>query len=142
VDSERFIRGLAAALPEAFAGLDLEEEFCTDRGAPEQRWLAYVALPVARSWVQEKAIRINPLRRVARVRRGGEEALRRYFAFFEPLAADPDPGMQNLLMIELFEGVVWVEDVIEYVGPNTRALLTRARTELSAVNSAIGRWSD
>jgi hypothetical protein len=29
----------------------------------------------------------------------------------------------------------------DYVGPSTRALPARAQTQLSAVNSAIGRWS-
>jgi hypothetical protein len=72
---------------------------------------------------------------------GGEDPLRRYFDYVEPLASDPDRGMQNLLMIELFEGVVWVEDVIDYLGPHTRALLARAQVELAHGNSAIGRWS-
>ena len=44
MDSERFVRDLAAALPEAFAGVDLGEEYYTDWGEPEQRWLAYTAL--------------------------------------------------------------------------------------------------
>jgi hypothetical protein len=33
----------------------------------------------------------------------------RYFDYVEPLASDPDRSMQNLLMIELFEGVVCAE---------------------------------
>ena len=113
MDSERFIRGLAAALPEAFAGRDLEEEYHTDWGEPEHRWLAYVALADARMWIEDHALDIGVLPRVARVRPGGEDPLRRYFDYVEPLASDPDRSMQNLLMIELFEGVVWVEDVIE-----------------------------
>ena len=91
-------------------------------------------------WLEEHTLKINPLRRVARVRTGTEDALRRYFAYVEPLAADPDRGMQNLLMIELFEGVVWVQDVIDYLGPDTRALLARAQVALADANSAIGRW--
>jgi hypothetical protein len=50
--------------------------------------------------------------------------------------------VQNLLEIELFEGVVWVQDVIDYVGPHTRAVMARAQEHLSWCNSAVGRWSD
>ena len=97
MDCERFVRDLAAALPEAFAGVDLEDAYYSDWGPPEQRWLAYGALADARMWLEEHAMRIDPLRRVARVRPGGEDALRRYFGYVEPLAGDPDPSMQNLL---------------------------------------------
>jgi hypothetical protein len=142
VDSEGFIRGLAAALPEAFAERDLEAEYYTDWGEPELRWLSYVALADARIWIEENALKVDPVRRVARVRPGAEDAVRRYFGYVEPLAADPDRSMENLLMIELFEGVVWVQDVIDYVGPDTRALLARAQVQLADANSAIGRWRE
>ena len=48
--------------------------------------------------------------------------------------------MQNVLEIELFEGVVSVQDVIDYVGPHTRAVMGRVQDHLSWCNSAIGRW--
>jgi len=37
---------------------------------------------------------------------------------------------------------VWVQDVIDYVGPDTRALLARAQEQLADANSAIGRWRE
>jgi hypothetical protein len=141
MDQEAIIRGLAAALPEAFAGRDLREEYA-EWGEPEQDWLAYIAVPDARTWIERNALDIDHDACVARVRPGGEDALRRYFDYFETLASDPGPDLQNLLMIELFEGVVWVQHVIDYVGPHTRAVLDRARTQLADGNGAIGRWPE
>ena len=113
MDSERIIRDLAAALPEAFDGRDLVEDYYSpDWGEPEQRWLTYVAVADARIWIEEHALAIDPLACVARVRPGGEDVLRRYFDYFEALASDLQRDVQNLLEIELFEGVVWVQDVI------------------------------
>jgi len=37
---------------------------------------------------------------------------------------------------------VWVQDVIDYVGPDTRVLLARAQGQLADANSAIGRWRE
>jgi hypothetical protein len=142
VDSERIILGLAAALPEAFEARDLVEHYYSEGAEPEQRWLPYIAVADARMWIEEHALDIDPLARVARVRPGGEDALRRYFDYFESLAPDLERDMQNLLEIELFEGVVWVQDVIDYVGPHTRAVMARAQEHLSWCNSAVGRWSD
>jgi len=142
VDSERIVRGLAAALPEAFAGRDLAADYYSDEGEPEQRWLPYVAVADARMWVEEHVLQIDPVACVARVRPGREDALRRYFEYFETLAPDLERDMQNLLEIELFEGVVWVQDVIDYVGPQTRAVMGRAQEHLAWCNSAVGRWPD
>jgi hypothetical protein len=140
VDSERIVRDLIAALPEAFAGRDLIEHYYSDGGEPEERWLPYIAVADARMWIEEHALDIDALARRARVRPGGEDALRRYFDYFESLASDLERDVQNLLEIELFEGVVWVQDVIDYVGPDTRAVMRRAQDHLSWCNSAIGRW--
>jgi hypothetical protein len=142
VDSERIVRELSAALPEAFEGRDLVEHYYSEWGEPEQRWLPYIAVADARMWIEEHVLAIDPLARVARVRPGGEDALRRYFDYFEGLASDLQRDVQNLLEIELFEGVVWVQDVIDYVGPHTRAVMARAQEHLSWCNSAVGRWSD
>jgi hypothetical protein len=142
VDSEGIVRDLAAALPEAFEGRDLVEHYYSDWGEPEQRWLPYIAVADARTWIEEHVLDIDPLARVARVRPGGQGALRRYFDYFEALAPDLERDVQNLLEIELFEGVVWVQDVIDYVGPHTRAVMARAQDHLSWCNSAVGRWSD
>jgi hypothetical protein len=141
MDQEAIIRGLAAALPEAFEGRDLVEAYA-DWGEPEHDWLAYIAVPDARTWIERNALDLDRPARVARVRPGGEDALRRFFDYFEPLASDPDRDVQNLLMIELFEDIPWVQDVIDYVGPDTRALLARAQEQLAWCSSAIGRWPE
>ena len=140
MDSERIIRALAAALPEAFEGHDLVEDYYSDWGEPDQRWLPYIAVADGRMWIEDHARSIDVLRRVARVRPGGEDALRRYFDYFESLASDLERDMQNRLEIELFEGVVWVQDVIDYVGPHTRAVMGRAQEHLAWCNDAVGRW--
>ena len=142
MDSERIVRELAAALPEAFAGRDLVEHYYSSSGEHQERWLPYIAVADARMWIEEHALDIDALACVARVRPGGEDALRRYFDYFEGLAPDLERDVQNLLEIELFEGVVWVQDVIDYVGPHTRAVMARAQDHLSWCNSAVGRWSD
>jgi hypothetical protein len=55
VDCERIVRDLAAALPEAFEGRDLVEDYYSDWGEPDQRWLAYIAVADARMWIEEHA---------------------------------------------------------------------------------------
>ena len=77
------------------------------------------------------------------MRPGGEDALRRYFDYFESLAPDLERDVQNLLEIELFEGVVWVQDVIDYVGPHTRAVMApRAGSPRVVQQTPVGRWPD
>jgi hypothetical protein len=141
VDEERFVTGLAAALPEAFADRDVRDEYYVDY---DDSWLTYPALGDARMWLEEHAIRISLAARQVAVLPGGEDRLRRFFAYMEEVAAgaDDDERLANLLMIELFEGVVWTEDVIEYLGPRTRALLEDARVLLADANHAIGRWPE
>ena len=140
MDSERIIRDLAAALPKAFEGHDLVKDYYSDWGEPDQRWLPYIAVADARMWIEDHALSIDVLRRVARVRPGGEDALRRYFDYFESLAPDLERDVQNLLEIELFEGVVWVQDVFDYAGPHTRAVMGRAQEHLAWCSDAVGRW--
>jgi hypothetical protein len=80
VDSERIVRQLAGALPEAFEGRDLVEHYYSDWDEPEQHWLPpYIAVADARMWIEEHALDIDALARVARVRPGGEDAVRRCF---------------------------------------------------------------
>jgi hypothetical protein len=95
-------------------------------------------------WLEEHAIRVDAPRRRVEVLPGGEDRLRRFFGYMEQLAADAheDARLANLLMIELFEGVVWTDDLIEYLGPHTRALLEEARIVLAAASGAIGRWPE
>jgi hypothetical protein len=141
MNEERFVLDLAAALPEAFAGRDVRADYYYEY---DDSWLTYPALGDARIWIEEHAIRIDGARRRVEVLPGGEDSLRRFFGYIEDVAADasPDERLANLLMIELFEGVVWTGDLIEYLGPHTRALLEEARMVLADANAAIGRWPE
>ena len=58
----------------------------------------------------------------------------------DPIAAFLAILADHGLEIELFEGVVWVQDVIDYVGPHTLAVMARAQEHLAWCNDAVGRW--
>jgi len=75
------------------------------------------------------------------VREGAEEALRRFWAIMELAAEDADGPRRTLLMIELYEGVGWTDDVIEYLGPRAVELMNAARIALADANGQIGRWA-
>lgn len=75
------------------------------------------------------------------VRAGAEEAMRRFWTVMELAAEDADGPRQTLLMIELYEGVGWTEDVIGYLGPRAVELMHAARIELAWCNGQIGRWA-
>ena len=45
-------------------------------------------------------------------------------------------------MVELFEGIPWVEDAIDFLGPQTAALLREAQDVLAPYNGWIGRWRE
>ncbi len=75
------------------------------------------------------------------VREGAEEAMRRFWTVMELAAEDADGPRQTLLMIELYEGVGWTEDVIGYLGPRAVELMHAARIELAWCNGQIGRWA-
>lgn len=131
MDEAAFVQALRAAMPEAFGDRDDDS-------------LAYPALGDARIWLEEHAIRVRrrPLR--ASVRPGFEDAVRRYWHFVEDQAraGAGDGDLETLLQIECFEGVGWVEDLGDYLGPRTRELLTDAQeSSLAHVNGQIGRWS-
>ncbi len=72
---------------------------------------------------------------------GAEEALRRFWAIMELAAEDADGPRRTLLMIELYEGVGWTDDVIEYLGPRAVELMNAARIALADANGQIGRWA-
>lgn len=76
------------------------------------------------------------------VRAGTEEAMRRFWAIMELAAEDADGPRRTLLMIELYEGVGWTEDVIEYLGPRALEVMHAARIELAYSNGQIGRWTE
>jgi hypothetical protein len=131
VHERRFVEDLITAVPEAFP----------DRERQLEDPLPYVALGEARIWIEEHALRIkrHPMR--ATVRPEHADALRRFWDFVETHAATADGDMKTLLQIESFEGVGWVEDVSDYLGPATRALLEDAQAWLSTYNGQVGRWA-
>jgi hypothetical protein len=136
MDEEAFVDALIAALPEAFP----------DRGryVDEEGALAYPALGDARIWLEDHAIRVHHMPLRASVRSGSEDVLRRFWRFVEEqaVAGAGDTQLENLLAIECFEGVGWVEDLGEYLGPRTRELLADAQVTLASANGQIGRWAD
>jgi hypothetical protein len=135
MDERAFVEALLAAMPE-LAG-DHECSF------GEQGALAYPALGDARIWLEEHAIAVRRKPPRASVRRGHEDAVRRFWDFVEAqaVAGAGDDDLENLLQIECFEGVGWVEDLGEYLGPRTRELLADAQVTLAHVNGQIGRWA-
>ena len=131
MDREAFVRALIAQVPEAHD----PQYWFDDDGSP----LPYIALADTRTWLEDHAldIRTAPLR--ASVRPGSEDLFQGFWDFIEIQAASTDRDLRNLLAIELFEGVWWTEDVMEYLGQRTRELLEEARVRLASTNDAIGR---
>jgi hypothetical protein len=135
VDDRSFVEALMVAVPEAF----------TDRGVVEDLLgepLPYTALAHARIWLEDNALRISIVPRRARLRPEHVDVFRRFWDFVEAqaLSGKGDGELETLLQIECFEGVGWVEDLSEYVGPSTRDLLHDARARLARYNGQIGRW--
>ena len=123
------------AVPEAFSGPDDEYYYLEEP-------LPYLALGYARSWLEDNAldISIRPMR--ATVRPEHSDAFQRFWNFIEAQAhrANGDKRLETLLQIECFEGVGWVEDVLECLGPQTRRLLLDAQRWLAWYNGQVGRW--
>lgn len=134
MDDRRFVHELLAAVPEAF----------TDREAQDLREepLAYIALGHARIWLEEHALRISMVPRRARVRARHLGTFERFWDFVETQACRGrgDGDLETLLQIECFEGVGWVSDVAEHLGPRTRELLVDAQRRLGHCNGQVGRW--
>jgi hypothetical protein len=105
VDSCLFVEDLIAALPEAFADPGDREEHLAEP-------LPYVALGQARIWIEEHT---------------SADTMKRYWDFVEAQAvrAEGDTELETLLALECFEGVMWIDDVSEYLGPAARALRER-----------------
>jgi hypothetical protein len=150
MNGERFVRRLADALPEAFASVDLVDEYDqAEWTTPEElartqphedAWARTIALADAVQWIEREALAVNRRQCVAAIRPERADELHRFFAYMEQViaaAADADLGW---IMVELFEGIPWSEDVIEVLGPRTRELLRRAQIELEPYNRWIGSW--
>lgn len=138
MENERFVRALAATLPEAFEGLDVEVAYFSP--SDEHGWDTYVPLARARDWIEDHALAVDRRSETVEIRRA--EILQRFFGFIESVAQGADQSTQNLLMIELFEGTPWTEDVLRFLGPETVALLRQAQVVLAPYNGWIGRWHE
>src|SRR4051812_36462232 len=143
MNGEQFVRGLADAVPEVFAGVDLAEEYdYAEYSAPdEDAWARTIALADVMRWLEDEALVVKRRKASTAIRR--PDVLRRFFAYMEEVLADHagDSG-RGWIMVELFEGIPWVEDVIDFLGPQTVALLREAQDVLARYNGWIGRWSE
>src|SRR4051794_40460118 len=93
--------------------------------------LTYIALADVRTWLERHALDLRYEPPGTSVRPGCEDVFRRFWDFVERQADGADDRLRTLLAIELFEGVWWTEDVIDHLGPHTRALLDDARVFLA-----------
>ena len=140
IDSERFVRALAQALPEAFAGLDLAEQFSSnDPAVPDENWWVTIALSRAVVWLSSQALELDVRAQTTTILPGGDDPLRRFFDFIES-ELRLRGGAPGWMQVELFEGVAWTEAVIEFLGPLTVASLRDAQRTLAWCNTMIGRW--
>ena len=126
---EDFVDHLTAALPQVVVHADEGE---LERDQP------YYALARAVDWLGDEVLEGTEATGL-RVRAGREDDMRAFWAFVERAAAHRDPDIDNLLAIELFEGIWWTEDVHDWLGPHTRTLLRNAQVWLEPYNSTVGR---
>jgi hypothetical protein len=136
VDSRSFVESLMKAVPEAFSEPDVEDYYLNEP-------LPYVALGDTRIWLENTALDISTCPMRAKVRPEHSDAFRRFWTFIEDQAhrGNGDKRLETLLQIECFEGVGWVDDVLEYLGPQTRRLLLDAQRWLASYNDQVGRWA-
>ena len=143
LNAEQFVRGLADAVPEVFAGIDLAEKYgYVEYSAPdEDAWARTIALADAVKWIEDEALVVKRRQASTAIRR--PDVLRRFFAYMEEVLVDhPGQREHGWIMVELFEGIPWVQDVIDFLGPRTVALLREAQHVLSPYNACIGRWKE
>jgi hypothetical protein len=130
---QRYVRGPVSLSSMAFSEPD-DEDYHLDEPLP------YVALGDTRIWLEDNAldISIRPIR--ATVRPEHRDAFRRFWNFIEAQAhrGNGDKGLETLLQIECFEGVGWVDDVLEYLGRQTRvcSLMHSAGLRVTTTKSA------
>jgi hypothetical protein len=144
---ERFVRGLDEAVPEVFAGVDLAGEYDLSEWAGEPRrpeddgWAQTIALADAVQRIERTALKVDRRRESTARRPEGEDMLRRFCAYMEQVIAETPEDDRGWIMVELFEGVPWIEDVIDVLGPRTVELLRVAQRELRRYNGWIGDWA-
>jgi hypothetical protein len=119
VDERGFVEALMTAIPEAFS-----DASPNGRELDEDDPLPYGVLGDARSWLEDHAIKVAPFAWRARVRRGQEDVVRRFWAFVEQQAqaGAGDSELETLLYLQCFEGNAWIAHLSEYLGPRTRLL--------------------
>jgi hypothetical protein len=125
-----FVAELRAALPQ---WEEWAEPYDVD---PE---LSYPTLSACLRWLMTEVLDRPLFGRKVTVRPGREDDMRAFWAFVERATAEGDRDVHTLLQIELFEGIYWTEDVVEWLGPRTRALLDEARVWLRPYNRSVGR---
>lgn len=133
-DDERFIKGLVAALPEAFVDVDLLEDYDFGGGS----WHTTRALGHATGWIESHALDVDYRAQTVNIRPSGPELLRRFFDYIETVIADA-AGPLGWIQVELFP-VVWTEDVLDYLGPLTTELFRDAQQTLTRFYSCVGSW--
>ncbi len=148
-EAEQFVRGLAAALPEAFGDVDLVEEYdgLVDPDIAQAMmfpppegghyWRKTTAAADAIIWLSENALSLDVRAGRTTVLPGGEELLARFFDYIESVLAASETDML-WLADEIYAGITWTEDVIDLLGPESVALLHRARAELPSTH--VGTW--
>ena len=109
------------ALPEAFEQPH-DREFFLGREP-----LAYPAFAQARIWLEDDVLEEED--GAVRVPEDRADLVRRFWRFVEEQAEAHrgDEAMETLLAIECFEGVLWIDDVVDWLGPRTRHLLREAK---------------
>lgn len=145
INNERFVRGLADAVPQAFASKDVADEYDYVDYATEgdQAWVATIPLADVVTWLEAEAMAVDRSAQSVQILPGGHEPLAAFFNYMEEtIAAAEDQSDRNWIMVELFEGVPWIEDVLQYLGPRTVALLRTAQRVLAEHNGWIGNWGD
>ncbi len=124
-DSERFVRALAAAVPEVFVDVDLAEEYGPHDVGPYlglDQWMRAGALEDAAARVATLALEHDASRPISRVRPGGGELLHRFFDFVE--AELEVAGLAGWMEVAIMEGgEPWMEDLGAYAGPLTLQLM-------------------
>ncbi len=126
-DSERFVRGLAAAVPEAFQEVDVKQEFGPMPGVAARdgdigMWSYALALELAGGRVWGLSIDYDRVRDSAHVKPDGRDVLGRFFGFVESEIALQGPA--GWMKVALDDGFGPWDDLASYAGPLTVALLT------------------
>jgi hypothetical protein len=129
---ERFVRGLADAVPEAFTGVDLADKYdqaewttaveLSRMGRDDDAWARIIALADAVSWIESEALVVDRPRGSTAIRPERADAIRRFFAYMEEVISGAAGRDRGWIMVELFEGITGAGAGAEHcAGPQTPA---------------------